>query len=73
MAAGGVETTGDATDVNIQGNGWLRVADGNASSTPPAFDATQYTRAGDLTFNQSGYLTTQTGQWRDPERHHRHL
>ena len=63
MAAGGVETTGDATDVNIQGNGWLRVADGNASSTPPAFDATQYTRAGDLTFNQSGYLTTQTGQY----------
>ena len=26
MAAGGVETTGNATDVNIQGNGWLRVA-----------------------------------------------
>jgi len=63
MNAGGVETTGSATDVAIQGNGWLRVADGNVSATPPTFDATQYTRAGDLTFNASGYLCTQTGQY----------
>jgi flagellar hook protein FlgE len=63
MTAGGVETTGDATDVAIQGNGWLRVANGNISATPPTFDATQYTRAGDLTFNASGYLSTQTGQY----------
>jgi flagellar hook protein FlgE len=63
MTAGGVETTGNATDVAIQGNGWLRVANGNVSATPPTFDATQYTRAGDLTFNASGYLSTQTGQY----------
>jgi flagellar hook protein FlgE len=63
MTAGGVESTGNATDVAIQGNGWLRVANGNVSATPPAFDATQYTRAGDLTFNASGYLCTQTGQY----------
>ena len=63
MTAGGVESTGNATDVAIQGDGWLRVADGNATTTPPTFDATQYTRAGDLTFNSSGYLTTQTGQY----------
>jgi flagellar hook protein FlgE len=63
MNAGGVQTTGSATDVAIQGNGWLRVADGNVSATPPTFDATQYTRAGDLTFNASGYLCTQTGQY----------
>jgi flagellar hook protein FlgE len=63
MTAGGVETTGDATDVAIQGNGWLRVANGDVSATPPTFDATQYTRAGDLTFNASGYLSTQTGQY----------
>jgi flagellar hook protein FlgE len=63
MTAGGVETTGDATDVAIQGNGWLRVANGNVSTSPPTFDATQYTRAGDLTFNSNGYLSTQTGQY----------
>jgi flagellar hook protein FlgE len=39
------------------------VANGNVSATPPTFDATQYTRAGDLTFNASGYLCTQTGQY----------
>ncbi len=63
MTAGGVESTGNATDVAIQGNGWLRVANGNVTATPPTFDATQYTRAGDLTFNASGYLCTQTGQY----------
>ena len=63
MTAGGVASTGNATDVAIQGNGWLRVANGNMSATPPTFDATQYTRAGDLTFNASGYLCTQTGQY----------
>jgi flagellar hook protein FlgE len=63
MTAGGVESTGDATNVAIQGSGWLRVANGNVATTPPTFDATQYTRAGDLTFNASGYLTTQTGQY----------
>ncbi|HTT27466.1 MAG TPA: flagellar hook-basal body complex protein [Solirubrobacteraceae bacterium] len=63
MTAGGVESTGNATDVAIQGSGWLRVANGNVSATPPTFDTTQYTRAGDLTFNASGYLSTQTGQY----------
>jgi flagellar hook protein FlgE len=63
MNAGGVETTGSATDVAVQGSGWLRVASGNVSTAPPTFDATQYTRAGDLTFNASGYLCTQTGQY----------
>jgi flagellar hook protein FlgE len=63
MTAGGVESTGNATDVAITGDGFLRVADGNVATTPPAFDATQYTQAGDLTFNASGYLTTQTGQY----------
>jgi flagellar hook protein FlgE len=63
MSAGGVESTGSATDVAIQGDGFLRVADGNVATTPPTFDSTQYTRAGDLTFNSNGYLTTQTGQY----------
>jgi flagellar hook protein FlgE len=63
MTAGGVESTGNATDVAIQGSGWLRVANGKVAATPPTFDTTQYTRAGDLTFNASGYLCTQTGQY----------
>ena len=63
LTAGGTQTTGNPTDVLVQGNGWLRVANGNVSTTPPAFDATQYTRAGNLTFNASGYLCTQTGQY----------
>lgn len=63
MSAGGVESTGNATDVAIQGDGFLRVANGNVATTPPTFDATQYTQAGDLTFNSTGYLTTQTGQY----------
>ena len=63
MTAGGTQTTGNPTDVLIQGNGWLRVANGNVSTTPPTFNATQYTRAGDLTLNASGYLCTQTGQF----------
>ena len=63
MSAGGVQSTGNATDVAIQGQGWLRVANGNVATSPPTFDATQYTRAGDLTFNSSGYLCTQTGQY----------
>ena len=78
MTAGGVESTGNATDVAIQGNGWLRVANGNVSTTPPTLDATQYTRAGDLTFNSSGYLCSQTGQYvlgygATQNAHHRHL
>ena len=34
MTAGGVESTGNATDVAIQGNGWLRVANGNVGHDP---------------------------------------
>jgi flagellar hook protein FlgE len=63
MVQGGVRSTGNTTDVAIQGDGFLRVANGDVSASPPAFDATEYTRAGDLTFNASGYLTTQTGQF----------
>jgi flagellar hook protein FlgE len=63
MVQGGVESTANPSDVAIQGDGFLRVANGDVSSTPPAFDATEYTRAGGLTFNASGYLTTHTGQF----------
>jgi len=64
MTAGGVESTGTATDVAIQGDGFLAVANGNPTAASPAISTTpQYTRAGDLTFNSQGALSTQTGQY----------
>jgi flagellar hook protein FlgE len=63
MSAGGVLSTASTTDVAIQGDGFLRVANGDVSGATPVFGSTQYTRAGDLTLNQNGYLTTQTGQF----------
>jgi flagellar hook protein FlgE len=64
MAAGGVESTGNATDVAIQGDGFLSVANGNPTVAAPAISTQpQFTRAGDLTFNSQGFLCTQTGQY----------
>jgi flagellar hook protein FlgE len=67
MTAGGVESTGNATDVAIQGDGFLQVANGAPASTTQTSLVTgtqpQYTRAGDLTFNPQGFLCTQTGQY----------
>jgi flagellar hook protein FlgE len=67
MTAGGVESTGNATDVAIQGDGFLQVANGAPASTTATSLVTgtqpQYTRAGDLTFNTQGFLCTQTGQY----------
>jgi flagellar hook protein FlgE len=64
MAAGGVASTGNATDVAIQGDGFLAVANGNPTVAAPGITTPpQYTRAGDLTFNSQGFLCTQTGQY----------
>ncbi len=66
MSAGSQESTGVATDVMIQGDGFLRVADGTPPSSAPytaAFSNVQYTRAGDLTTNSLGFLTSQTGMY----------
>jgi flagellar hook protein FlgE len=64
MTAGGVESTGKATDVSIQGDGFLVVANGAPTAANPAVTTSpEYTRAGDLTFNSQGFLSTQTGQY----------
>jgi flagellar hook protein FlgE len=64
MSAGGVESTGTATDVAIQGDGFLAVANGAPTvANPTITTAAHYTRAGDLTFNSQGFLCTQTGQY----------
>ncbi|HET6867452.1 MAG TPA: flagellar hook-basal body complex protein, partial [Solirubrobacteraceae bacterium] len=64
MAAGGVQSTGNATDVAIQGDGFLMVANGAPTVAAPGISTSpEYTRAGDLTFNSQGFLCTQTGQY----------
>jgi flagellar hook protein FlgE len=60
MSSGALQTTGNVLDVAIQGEGWFRVASGNP---PAAATDTQYTRAGNFTRNQDGYLVTQDGYY----------
>jgi flagellar hook protein FlgE len=60
MGEGSQQATGETTDVAIEGEGMFVVADG----TPPAMPgAVEYTRAGDFTFNDEGFLTTQSGEY----------
>jgi flagellar hook protein FlgE len=58
MGSGALQSTGNVTDVAIEGNGMFVVGYG----TPPALPAGyEYTRAGNFTFNSEGFLTTQDG------------
>src|SRR3954447_21313971 len=60
MSSGALQTTGNPLDVAIQGEGFFRVGTG----TPPAVPtAPEYTRAGNFTRNQEGYLVTQDGYY----------
>ena len=60
MSSGALQTTGSPLDVAIQGDGFFRVGAG----TPPAVPAdVEYTRAGNFTRNQDGYLVTQDGYY----------
>jgi len=67
MTEGSFQTTNNPLDVAIEGTGFLRVGEG----TPPAKEPytsglpanVDYTRAGDLTTNTNGFLTTQAGQY----------
>jgi flagellar hook protein FlgE len=52
LTQGSIETTGNVTDIAIQGQGYLTVKDGAS---------TQYTRAGNLTFDSNGDLVTASG------------
>jgi flagellar hook protein FlgE len=53
FTAGDIESTGVATDAAINGNGFF-ITQQNGQ--------TEYTRAGNLQVNNTGYLTTQAGQ-----------
>jgi len=66
MTQGSLQSTGNPTDVAIQGDGWFRVGTGTPSTTAPASNTPtvfQYTKAGNFTTNASGFLTTQDGQY----------
>lgn len=60
MGSGALQSTGNVTDLAIEGNGMFIVGNGNPPALPAAY---QYTRAGNFTFNSEGYLTTQDGYY----------
>jgi flagellar hook protein FlgE len=67
MTEGAFQTTGNPLDVAIQGQGFLRVGQGEPPAKPPFTGGIpakiMYTRAGDLSTNTLGFLTTQAGNY----------
>ena|SRR5947209_4116744 len=68
MTGGAVQATGNAMDVAIQGDGWFRTGAGNPNPadptlSTPAIATLAYTRAGNFTRNDNGYLVTGQGDY----------
>jgi flagellar hook protein FlgE len=67
MGEGSFQSTNNPLDIAIEGNGFLRVGSGSPPAKEPYTSGLpanlQYTRAGDLTTNTDGFLTTQAGQY----------
>lgn len=63
MNGGAFQATGSPMDVGIQGDGWFRVATGDPTAGPGSLSDMQYTRAGNFTTNNAGYLITQDGRY----------
>jgi flagellar hook protein FlgE len=61
MGEGSQQSTGETTDISIEGEGMFIIGDGAPPATLPK--AVEYTRAGNFTFNQEGYLCTQGGEY----------
>ncbi|MGH2940806.1 MAG: flagellar hook-basal body complex protein [Solirubrobacterales bacterium] len=61
MNEGSQQATGETTDLSIEGEGMFIVGDGTPPATLPA--NVEYTRAGNFTFNEEGYLCTQGGEY----------
>jgi flagellar hook protein FlgE len=67
MTEGSFQSTNNPLDIAVEGSGFLRVGSG----TPPAKEPyttglpanVNYTRAGDLTTNSQGFLTTEAGEY----------
>jgi flagellar hook protein FlgE len=60
MNGGAIQTTGNALDIAVSGEGWFRIGSSTAPAIPTAI---QYTRAGNFTTNDLGYMTTQEGMY----------
>ena len=64
---GPFQSTNDPLNVAIEGQGFLRVGTGTPPAEPPYTAAVpkqmDYTRAGNLTTNTKGFLTTQAGDY----------
>jgi flagellar hook protein FlgE len=66
ITQGSLQSTGNPTDVAIQGTGWFRVGTGTPSTANPQANpptVPQYTKAGNFTTNAAGFLTTQDGEY----------
>src|SRR3954468_4485339 len=64
MSTGALQTTGNPLDVALQSDGsYFRVANANPAAGAGSITNIQYTRSGDFTRNQDGYLITQDGQY----------
>ncbi|MBJ7332141.1 MAG: flagellar hook-basal body complex protein [Solirubrobacteraceae bacterium] len=68
MNSGAFQSTGSALDVALQGDGWFRVGTGVPTAGAPdtgvpAVNDLNYTRAGNFTRNDQGYMITQDGYY----------
>lgn len=65
MTGGALQTTGNPLDVAISGEGWFRVgpASGGTPAAPALPTNIQYTRAGNFTTNDQGFLVTSDGNY----------
>jgi flagellar hook protein FlgE len=67
MSEGAFQTTNNPLDIAIEGNGFLRVGEGEPGAKAPYTEGlpkqVSYTRAGDLTTDKNGFLTTQAGDY----------
>jgi len=65
MGSGALQSTGNATDVAIQGEGWFRIGQATVTGTTATLTAgtQEYTRAGNFDRNDQGYLVTADGYY----------
>jgi flagellar hook protein FlgE len=64
MSTGALQTTGNPLDVALQSDGsWFRVASADSAAGAGSISNIQYTRSGNFTRNEQGYLITQDGQY----------
>jgi flagellar hook protein FlgE len=65
MGSGALQSTGNALDVAIQGEGWFRIGQATVAGATATLTAgtQQYTQAGDFSRNDQGYLVTADGYY----------